>query len=176
MKIKILGTRGEIEQSAPYYSKKSGILLDDQILLDIGDKDFLNYNPKCILITHLHPDHAYFVRNNIKLNINVPIYAPETFGNLKINITNKPFKIKDCEIIPIPTIHSIKVKSNAYLIIKNNQRLLYTGDMIWIEKKYHHLFKNLDLVITEASYKRKNGMIRREKKTEKFTGTQEYLI
>lgn len=40
MKIKILGTRGEIEESAPYHSKQSGVLVDDKILLDIGDKDF----------------------------------------------------------------------------------------------------------------------------------------
>lgn len=46
MKITILGTRGEIEESAPYHSKKSGVLVNDILLLDIGDKNFLEYKPR----------------------------------------------------------------------------------------------------------------------------------
>lgn len=170
MKIKVLGTRGEIEESAPYHSKQSGLLLDSKILLDIGDKRFLKYKPKFILITHLHPDHAYFVRHHEKPKINVPIYAPEEYDNLKIHITNKPFKINSYKITPIPTIHSIKVKSNAYLIEHKKKRLLYTGDMIWIEKKYHKLINNLDLVTTEASFYRKGGLVRRKENDAKIYG------
>lgn len=168
MKITVLGTRGEIEESAPYHSKKSGVLLNDTLLLDIGDKKFLEYNPRSILISHLHPDHAYFVRHHEKPNIEVPIYAPEKYDNLAIHVTNEPFTIDGYSIAPIPTIHSLKVKSNAYLITYKEKRVLYTGDMIWIEKEYHHLFGNLDLVITEGSYMRRGGLVRR--KDEKIYG------
>jgi len=164
MKINILGTRGEIEQSAPYHAKKSGVLIDNTILLDIGDASFLAYNPAYILITHLHPDHAYFVRFNEKPDTQIPLYAPEQYLN-SMHITHKPFHVDGYTITPIPTIHSIKVASNAYLIEHNNIRILYTGDMIWIEKKYHPLLASLDLVITEASFYRKGGMIRRQKST-----------
>lgn len=168
MKIKVLGTRGEIKPSAPYHSNKSGVLINDELLLDFGEEEFLKYHPKYILITHLHPDHAYFVRHNEKPNINIPIYAPEKYDNLEIHITDRPFKIDDYDVTPIPTIHSLKVKSNAYLITYKKKRFLYTGDMIWIEKQYHSLFGNLDLVITEASYMRKGGLVRR--KDEKLYG------
>ncbi len=171
MKIKILGTRGEIEESARFHSKKSGVLLDKKILLDFGEKEFLKHKPKYILITHLHPDHAYFVRNNEKPKIKIPIYAPEKYDDLNIHIINKKFEIEDYKITPIPTIHSIKVKSNAYLIEHKNKKILYTGDMIWIEKKYHHLLKNLNLIITESSYKRKGGMVRRSKAGQIFGHT-----
>jgi hypothetical protein len=54
MKIKVLGTRGEIKASLPEHANHSGVLIDDVILLDIGEKQFLNCHPKYIFITHLH--------------------------------------------------------------------------------------------------------------------------
>ncbi len=165
MKITILGTRGEIKESAPYHSKKSGILLNDELLLDCGDKRFLDYHPKNILITHLHPDHAFFVRAGHYQMISIPLYAPEKYEDLPITVTKKPFTLGPYKITPIPTIHSVKVKSNAYLIEYKKKKILYTGDMIWIEKKYHRLLSDLDLVITDASTIRRNGFVRRDKKT-----------
>jgi len=165
MNIKVLGTRGEVEESAPYHSKKSGVLLDNKILLDCGDKRFLKYNPSYILITHLHPDHAYFVRHHKKPCTKASIYAPESYDEVAIHKTETPFTIASYKITPIPTVHSIKVQSNAYLIEHKGKRILYTGDMIWIEKRYHKKLKHLDLVITEASYMRTGGLVRRQKTT-----------
>ncbi|MGE0207085.1 MAG: MBL fold metallo-hydrolase [Candidatus Babeliales bacterium] len=170
MKIKLLGTRGEIEESAPYHSKKSGVLIDTTLLLDCGQQSFLSYKPKALLLTHLHPDHAYFVRHHEKPVTKIPIYAPEEYDDVAIQVTKKAFKIGNYTIIPIPTIHSAKVQSNAYLIKHNGKKILYTGDMIWIEKKYHKLLKNLDLVITEASFMRTGGMVRRKKETGQIYG------
>jgi ribonuclease BN (tRNA processing enzyme) len=170
MKIKVLGTRGEVEESAPYHSKRSGVLIDNTLLLDVGDERFLHLRPRAILITHLHPDHAYFVRHKEKPSVALPIYAPESYDEVKITLTKKPFKIGSYTITPIPTIHSAKVKSNAYLIEHKGKRVLYTGDMIWLEKKYQAHLGTLDLVITEASFMRKGGMVRREKETGQIYG------
>ena len=77
----ILGTRGEIEASAPYHARHSGILIDDTLLFDLGEKEFLDYNPSYIFITHLHPDHAYFVRSGTSIpETNAIIYAPENYS------------------------------------------------------------------------------------------------
>lgn len=170
MKIKVLGTRGEIEESAPYHSKQSGVLIDNKILLDCGDERFLAYDPICILISHLHPDHAYFVRHHEIPDTDAPIYAPEKYEEVDIHVVKKPFKIDSYTITPIPTIHSITVKSTAYRIEHKKKKILYTGDMIWIEKKYHHLLKDLDLVIAEASFMRKGGLVRRKEETGKIFG------
>ncbi len=174
MKIKVLGTKGEIEASAPYHSHQSGVLLDDLILLDCGDKTFLKNNPKYIFITHLHPDHAYFAREPDKkydINNDIKIFSPENFeGDVATTVFNDTKKVDGYEITAIPTIHSIKVESQAYLIQKNDQKILYTGDMIWIKKDYHHLLKDLNLVITEASFMRKGGMVRRQEETDKIYG------
>lgn len=165
MKIKVLGTRGEIKSSAPHHRKQSGVLLDNKILLDIGDESFLAYHPEYILITHLHPDHAYFVRHGESPTIAAKIYAPEPYKNMPIHIPPADFTLNDYTVQTIPTIHSIKVKSNAYLITYHNKKILYTGDMIWIESKYHHLLHDIDLVITEASHIKTGGMVRRQPET-----------
>jgi len=170
MQIKVLGTRGEIKASAPYHSKKSGVFINNTILLDIGEESFLHHQPTAIFITHLHPDHAYFVRKGNAYASTTPLYAPETYQGLPIKVINHTMTVATYTITPIPTVHSIKVKSQAYLIEHGNKKILYTGDMIWIEKQYHHLLHNLDLVITEASSFKAGGLIRRDKKTGNIFG------
>lgn len=172
MKIKILGTRGEIKATAPYHSKHSGVLIDNEILCDLGEMEFLNQNPKYILITHLHPDHAFFVRDpSTVFEIKVPIYAPEAYDkNTKVKKLTIAKKIADHKIIPIPTHHSLKVASQAYIIEKDQEKILYTGDIIWMDKKFHSKLTNLDLVITEASYLRKGGLILKNKESGKLYG------
>ena len=171
MDIKILGTRGEVEHSAPSHSHHSGIFIDQTLLIDIGEPEYLEYEPKAILITHLHPDHAYFVRSqNEAISRDIPVYAPEKSGNSNVEVLGSEKTIAGYTIHPIPTHHSLKVKSQAYRIEKNSRKILYTGDMIWINKEYHNLFNGLDLVITEGSYLRRGGLVRKDKKTGKIYG------
>lgn len=167
MKMKILGTRGEIEESAPYHSRHSGVLINRDLLVDLGEREFLQYNPKRIIISHLHPDHAFFVRRGESDRIDVSMFAPEPYrkGEVEVRKLASKTTMLGYEIRPVPTIHSHKVDSQAYLITRGPKRILYTGDMVWIKKWYHRYFKDLDLVITEASFIRKSGMIQRHRET-----------
>jgi len=169
MRIKVLGTRGEVESSAPYHSKHSGLIVDDTLLLDLGEREFLDFRPKGIFVTHLHPDHAFFVAEPAAIDI--PIYAPEA-SRMATNVrtAGSSVQIDSYRVVTIPTHHSKKVKSVAYLVDNGEQKLLYTGDMIWINKEYHNLFNSLALVVTEASFIRKGGMIRRDKDTGQIYG------
>ncbi|MFW6117349.1 MAG: MBL fold metallo-hydrolase [Thermoproteota archaeon] len=171
MKIKILGTRAKVEETAPYHSKHSGVLVDDQILFDLGEREYLDYNPKCIFITHLHPDHAFFVTQEIVEDSDIPIYAPETSDRLRsIQKMPKTVKLDSYSITSIPTHHSLKVESMAYLIEKESHRVLYTGDLIWINKEYHKELQGLDLVLTDGSFIRDKGLIRRDQETGQLYG------
>lgn len=173
MKIRILGTRGEIKTTLPRYSNHSGVLIDNKLLLDVGERKFLEYKPSWIFITHLHPDHAFFVKRRTK--IFTPIYVPEGLeGDYKIIVLRKALKVGKYRVTPIPTIHSLKVKSQGYIIKSKNrlkfEKIFYTGDLISIPQKYFYLLNDLDLVITEASFLREGGMIRKDKKNKKSFG------
>ncbi|MFW5645599.1 MAG: MBL fold metallo-hydrolase [Bacteroidota bacterium] len=171
MKIKILGTRGEIEEKAPWHTKHSGVLVDDHFLLDLGEEEYLNYKPSFIVFSHFHPDHAYFVRRKKELSEKIKAYGPEAYGDIRnVIVANEPFHVDHYKFIPIPTIHSLKVKSQSYIIEHEDKRLLYTGDLAWMEKKYQKQLGHLDMVITEGSFFRKGGMIRRDKKSGKIFG------
>jgi ribonuclease BN (tRNA processing enzyme) len=169
MRVKISGTRGEIKIRRPLHDNHSGILIDKTILCDIGEKKYLRYNPKFILITHLHPDHAFFISEKDTIDIDIPVFAPEKSVKLKnIKVLSKPFIQNDYKITPIPTIHSLKVKSQGYLIEKMNKKIFYTGDIIGIKKRFHHRLQKLDAVITEASFFRKGGIVRMNNRGRKF--------
>ncbi len=171
MRVRILGTRGEVEPSAPRHSRHSGILIDGALMVDIGEREFLAFGPQAVLITHLHPDHAYFVRAGApRPPAGIPLYAPEKYKDYGVRVLDEAATIAGYEVLPIPTHHSVKVRSQAYLISDGSAKILYTGDLVWINKEYHYLFEGLDLVITEGSFFRKGGMVRREKATGEIYG------
>jgi len=166
MRIRILGTRGEIGETARYHSRHSGILIDGALLVDLGEPEFLAHALKAVLITHLHPDHAYFVRSGAaRPPAAIPIYAPEPHPKAALTVLGEAKTIAGYDVRPVPTHHSLKVRSQAYLVGDGSAKILYTGDMIWINKEHHPLLEDLDLVITEASYFRKGGLVKRDKLT-----------
>jgi ribonuclease BN (tRNA processing enzyme) len=160
MRIRVLGTRGEIDASAPRHSRHSGLLIDGRLLFDLGEEEFLELKPRRVFLTHLHADHAFFVRRQTRPGIRV--FAPETLPGVP-EVVMFPGRMSTLgySIRSIPTRHSLKVKSTAYLVSKGGRRLLYTGDLFWIGKEYHPLLEGLDLVVTEASFIREGGMIKR---------------
>ena len=164
MKISVLGTRGEIEESAPRHARHCGMLVDGRLLFDLGESEFLEVRPERVFLTHLHPDHAFFVRKPAPLGVRV--FAPEARpGAPEVEAFPGEMLYRGYAIRAIPTHHSLKVRSTAYLIEKRGRRLLYTGDMFWINREYDPVLGRLDLVVTEASFLRKGGMIRRDRAT-----------
>lgn len=164
MEIKVLGTRGEIEPSVPYHSRHSGVLINGQLLVDVGEKEFLQYDPRWIIISHLHADHAYFARRESDPIKKAKIFAPESFPEQNITVAQpeEELQLGKYRITPLPTLHSKKVKTVAYLIETKRKQILYTGDLLWLEKQYHHYWEQLDLVITEASFIRQGGRVQRD--------------
>lgn len=164
MKIKILGTRGKIEPKAEGYVRHTGFLLDDQILIDAGEAEYMNHRPAAVVFTHFHPDHAFFVPEKEKFTPNIPLFGPEAHELIpKLQVISGKFEIKGYKFTPVPVIHALKLKSLGYVIEKNGKRIFITGDVAWIEKSNLQDLPPLDLVITEASFINKGGRINRKK-------------
>lgn len=171
MKIKILGSRANVEPSAPYHSKFSGILIDELLLVDAGDRSFLNEKFNHVLFTHLHPDHAFFISEKENFTPEADCYAPERHELIPdLKIIEKKTDLGWYHVTPVPAIHSLKVKSSAYIIERKDTRIMITGDVAWIEKEYQNQFGEFDLVITDGSWIRKGGLIRRDKSTGQIYG------
>jgi hypothetical protein len=159
MRLKILGTRGNILPSAPKYARHSGILVDARILLDLGEAAYLRYRPQRIFITHLHPDHAAFLRSEVVTD--AEIYLPEPTRNLPAaRVMSRPVQSGSYRIVPVPTVHSLKARSLGYIVEKGGRRVFFSSDLVSIHRRYHRRLRRLDLVITEGSYMRRGGLVR----------------
>lgn len=164
MKIRILGTRGKIEPSAPKHKNHTGFLVDNKILIDVGEPEYMQHDPKAIVFTHFHPDHAFFVAEKEKFNPKIPLFGPEPQEFVpELRIISEKFSIGEYNFSPIPVIHALKLKSLGYIIQIDTKKIFITGDVAWIEKANLKQLPKLDLIITEATFINKGGRINRKK-------------
>jgi ribonuclease BN (tRNA processing enzyme) len=159
MRLKVLGTRGNILPSAPNFARHSGILVDSRILLDLGEAAYLRYRPQQIFISHLHPDHAAFLRTTVVAD--AEIYVPEPTRRLPTaRVMSRPLRSGSYRIVPVPTVHSLKVRSLGYIVQKGRRRVFFSSDLVSIQRRFLSRLGRLDLVITEGSYLRRGGLVR----------------
>lgn len=164
MKIKILGTRAKIEASAPNHENHTGFLIDDKILIDVGEREYMDYKPEAIIFTHFHPDHAYFRYDKEIFSPRIALFGPEELELIpKLEIVSGEFSINGYKFTSIPVIHALKLKSLGYIIQKGQKRIFITGDVAWIEKVNLKNLPKVDLIITEATFINKGGRINRKK-------------
>jgi len=170
MEIRILGVKGEIEESKPQHRKESGIMLNG-ILVDLGKgHNFEELKIKYIVVTHGHPDHIEGFKGR---EIDVPVYCSlETQILLRRQGTilkewkrishGSRFDLDDFSFRAFDTIHSLKAPSLAFKIIHRDGNIGITSDIITIEDR-KVFFRNLDVVIADGSFMER-GMIRRKDK------------
>ncbi len=166
MDIRILGTRGQIKPSHPNYHNHSGVLIDN-VLFDLGEPSFLKYAPQTIFVTHLHPDHAFFMYESVKHPpaISVSLFAPESAKLKGITVTKFTgiTEVAGLTVTSVPTAHSKKVLSQGYVVENGSKRIFYTGDVAWLKKDIIESLGKFDLVLTEGSYLKKGGRVFRDK-------------
>lgn len=164
MKIRILGTRGKIEPKAEDHVNHTGYLIDEKILVDVGEEKYMDYRPEAVVFTHFHPDHAFFVPDKQNFSPKIPLFGPEAHELIpQLKVITGPFEIDGYKFTPVPVIHALRLKSLGYIIQKGQKKVLMTGDVAWIEKANLAEIPDLDLVITEATFIQKGGRINRKK-------------
>lgn len=163
MKIEFLGTRGKIKPSAPRYENHTGILIDDQLLFDVGEPEFLELPHQLIFFTHYHPDHAFFISAEVPFEVSTPHYGPEVHPMLPdVIIFDSELKWGEYRITSFPVIHARNLRSLGYVVESNGKRVMLTGDVAWIEKGVIDKLPLMDLVCTEATFINKGGRINRK--------------
>jgi hypothetical protein len=159
VRLRILGSRGNVPASAPRHARHSGILIDGRILLDLGEASYLGAHPSHILITHLHPDHAVFLEHPIA--IRAPVYVPErTRAWPDARVLRGPLTLGPYRIVPVPTVHSARVRSVGYVVEKGGRRFFFSSDLAAIAPRYRGRLRDLDLVVTDGSFARRGGLVR----------------
>jgi phosphoribosyl 1,2-cyclic phosphodiesterase len=160
VKVEILGTRAHIEDRGPGHMLRSGVLIDD-VLFDLGEAEYLERDPQAIFLTHLHADHAFFV-DDPHARIDVPLYGPQPFPGQNVRPVRSMVHLGDMRVTPVPTDHSRSVSSCGFLVEKDLGRVLYTGDLLAIQDRYRDRLADLDAVITDGSFIRTGGLVRRD--------------
>jgi phosphoribosyl 1,2-cyclic phosphodiesterase len=164
MRIEILGARANIARSAPGYARHAGVLIDRGILLDLGEPAYLRRRPRQIFITHLHPDHAAFLTRSLAWT--GALYVPErTRKAPAAKLILRPLSIGAHRVIPVPTAHAVNARSVGYVVERGRRRVFYSSDMISIHRRYYRRLGTLDLVITDGSFMRRGGLVRRDPAT-----------
>ena len=164
MKIKVLGTRGKIEPSAENYKNHTAFLIDNKILVDVGEAHYMEHNPEAVVFTHFHPDHAYFVETKEKFAPKIPLFGPEEQDFAPgLQVVDGEFNIGEYSFRPVPVLHALRLKSLGYIIEKGGKKIFITGDVAWIEKADLEHVGSLDAVFTEATFLRKGGRIHKKK-------------
>ncbi|MEX0940709.1 MAG: MBL fold metallo-hydrolase [Candidatus Babeliales bacterium] len=175
MRIKFLGTRGNIEVRTKKHYRHSTVLISyyhTTIMIDCG-KDWLNkisqMNPDAIFITHAHPDHA----QGLKKGSPAPVYATlaswEEIKNYKIHdrriiMPEDPISIGNITIMAFEVEHSIHAPAVGYRIIAGKKSIFYVPDLVRIKKQKEAL-KNVAVYIGDGAIVSRSLLVREKKGT-----------
>lgn len=141
----------------------SGVLVND-VLFDLGERSYLERGPKAVFLTHLHADHAFFTEEESG-PLPAPTYAPQRWDeHPEVQMIRSSREVSGLTVTAVPTVHSVSYRSNAYLIDDGCSRIMYTGDLVSIQRRYRDRLPEMDLVITDGSFIREGGLVRRDER------------
>jgi phosphoribosyl 1,2-cyclic phosphodiesterase len=140
MKLRFLGTRGEIEARTRRHSRHSSLLVSyrgREVMIDCG-LDWRgrlgDLRPDAIVLTHAHPDHAGGLRNGAP----APVHATgETWAALsrypletrETVEARRRFTVHGIELEAFPVEHSLRAPAVVYRIAAGRATVLYAPDV-----------------------------------------------
>ncbi len=172
MKLRFLGTRGEIEARTRRHRMHSSLLVSyrgDHVMIDCGLDwlgKFERLRPSAIVLTHAHPDHAWGLKNGAPC----PVHAPKkTWLSLKKcqvedrHLINErvPTKIYGITFEAFPAEHSLLAPAVGYRVSASRTCIFYGPDLLFIHDRAAAL-KDVQVYIGDGatlarSFVRKRG-------------------
>jgi phosphoribosyl 1,2-cyclic phosphodiesterase len=150
VKLKFLGTRGEIDIKSRLHGMHSSLEVSyrgHRVMIDCGS-DWLHrvhrLQPEAIVLTHAHPDHAWGLKNGAPCRI----YATEQTWCLlqgfplpdrAVVEPRVPFCIHDIVFEAFPVEHSLRAPAVGYRITAGRTSIFYVPDLVCIYEQHKAL-------------------------------------
>jgi ribonuclease BN (tRNA processing enzyme) len=172
IKLIFLGTKGEIEESNEKHSYNASLLLvsdGDRLLIDYGmlhKYSLEELAPDAILITHAHPDHYAWLKQDVATDVPVSL-TEETleYGKLKptksqVIEADKWYNQGSLRFLAYRVLHSIRCPAVGYKIKAQGKTLIYNSDLVAIVDK-ETVLADVDYYIGDGSSIKANLVRRR---------------
>jgi phosphoribosyl 1,2-cyclic phosphodiesterase len=173
MKLRFLGTRGEIEKRTRRHHMHTSLMVSHRgadVMIDCGLDwvgKFERLHPDAIVLTHAHPDHAWGLKNGTPC----PVYAPqktwETLTRCRVEDRQlikerTPTKICGITFEAFAVEHSILAPAVGYRISAGHACIFYVPDLIFIHDRAAAL-KNVQIYIGDGATVTRSFIRRRGK-------------
>jgi phosphoribosyl 1,2-cyclic phosphodiesterase len=161
VRLRFLGTRGEIEARTRRHRRHSSLLVGyrrREVMVDCGldwRHGLARLRPAAIVLTHAHPDHAAGLRDGAPC----PVYAPaETWSAIDrypvaergIVEPRRPLTVLGIAFEAFPVEHSLRAPAVGYRITAGRAAIFYAPDLVSIVDEGEAL-AGLDLFVGDGA-------------------------
>jgi ribonuclease BN (tRNA processing enzyme) len=171
-KLTFLGTKGEIEEETPVHRFHSSMMIESggiRLLIDYGllhHYPLGEIAPDAVLITHAHPDHYSWLKQDVPTN--VPVYLTQEsldYGKFKPQNSHviapmEKFKMGAFGCMAYRVIHSIRCPAVGWKLQFEGKTLVYNSDLVDIVEK-DAVLTGVDYYVGDGSAVRANLVRRR---------------
>src|SRR6266508_231409 len=173
MKLKFLGTRGEIEARTRRHRLHTSLMVSYRgadVMIDCGLDwlgKFERLRPGAIVLTHAHPDHAWGLKNGAPCPVHAPQKTWQTLERCEIedrHLIKERTPTKICGIMfeAFPVEHSILAPAVGYRVSAGRARIFYAPDLVFIHERAEAL-KNVQIYIGDGATIKRSFVRRRGK-------------
>lgn len=161
MKLRFLGTRGEIEKRTRRHYMHTSLMISYRgadVMIDCGLDwlgKFERLHPDAIVLTHAHPDHAWGLKHGAPCPVHAPDKTWETLTSCRVedrHLIKERIPTKICGITfeAFAVEHSILAPAVGYRVSAGRARIFYVPDLVFIHDRAAAL-KNVQLYIGDGA-------------------------
>jgi phosphoribosyl 1,2-cyclic phosphodiesterase len=173
MKLKFLGTRGEIEKRTRRHRMHTSLMVSyrgGDVMIDCGLDwlgKFERLHPRAIVLTHAHPDHAWGLRDGAPCPVHAPQKTWETLTRCRVEDRRlikerTPTKICGITFEAFAVEHSILAPAVGYRVSAGRACIFYVPDLVFIHERSAAL-KNVQIYIGDGATVTRSFIRRRGK-------------